>query len=103
MRELVSLLAFDDKPIEVEIPEGLNITTMSRYNPEWTFPVAFPPVSMDNVLAEWLAKEGASQSHIAGELHNDVSSSLQKPKSTPTSPSSSTAVLRSSTRARSAS
>ncbi|TXT04992.1 hypothetical protein VHUM_03812 [Vanrija humicola] len=65
MRELVTLLAFEDKPIDVNIPKGLNITTMSRYNPEWTLPVAFPPVSMDNVLAEWLAKEGLTQSHIA--------------------------------------
>ncbi|WOO84711.1 2,3-bisphosphoglycerate-independent phosphoglycerate mutase [Vanrija pseudolonga] len=65
MRELVTLLAFEDKPIDLQIPKGLNITTMSRYNPEWTLPVAFPPVSMDNVLAEWLAKEGLTQSHIA--------------------------------------
>ena len=40
---------------------------MSKYNPEWTFPVAFPPASMDNVLAEWLAKQGLKQCHIAGE------------------------------------
>lgn len=66
MREIVSLFAFpDDLPIEVDIPNGLYITTMSRYNPEWTLPVAFPPVSMDNVLAEWLAKEGVSQAHVA--------------------------------------
>ena len=65
MRELVTLLAFDDKPIDVEIPKGLYIATMTRYNPAWTLPVAFPPVSMDNVLAEWLAKEGVKQCHIA--------------------------------------
>lgn len=45
-----------------------NITTMSRYNPEWTLPVAFPPVSMDNVLAEWLGKQGVKQMHIAGTI-----------------------------------
>ena len=38
---------------------------MSKYNPEWTFPVAFPPASMENVLAETLAKQGATQCHIA--------------------------------------
>lgn len=66
MREITSLFAFpDDLPIQVDIPNGLYITTMSRYNPEWTLPVAFPPVSMDNVLAEWLAKEGVSQAHVA--------------------------------------
>jgi len=41
---------------------------MSRYNPEWTFPVAFPPQAMTNVLAEWLGKKGAKQCHIAGTL-----------------------------------
>ena len=39
---------------------------MSRYNPSFTFPVAFPPASMDNVLAEWLGKQGVKQCHIAG-------------------------------------
>jgi 2,3-bisphosphoglycerate-independent phosphoglycerate mutase len=66
MREIASLLAFDDeKPIDVEIPKNLSVTTMSRYNPAWTLPVAFPPVSMDNVLAEWLSKQGVKQNHIA--------------------------------------
>ena len=41
---------------------------MSRYNAEFPFSVAFPPQAMTNVLAEWLAKEGATQAHIAGEL-----------------------------------
>ena len=40
---------------------------MSKYNPAWTFPVAFPPHSMANVLAEWLARQGVKQSHIAGK------------------------------------
>ncbi|BEI79862.1 hypothetical protein CcaverHIS002_0103910 [Cutaneotrichosporon cavernicola] len=65
MREIASLLAFDDKPIDVEIPKNLAITSMSRYNPAWTIPVAFPPVSMDHVLAEWLSKQGVKQTHIA--------------------------------------
>ena len=39
---------------------------MSRYNPEWKFPVAFPPQAMTNVLSEWVAKQGLKQSHIAG-------------------------------------
>ena len=42
---------------------------MSRYNAEFPFAVAFPPQAMTNVLAEWLAKEGATQAHIAGEYH----------------------------------
>jgi 2,3-bisphosphoglycerate-independent phosphoglycerate mutase len=39
---------------------------MSRYNSEFPFPVAFPPQAMTNVLAEWLAKQGLKQAHIAG-------------------------------------
>ena len=38
---------------------------MSRYNAEYPFPVAFPPQAMTNVLAEWLAKQGVKQAHIA--------------------------------------
>ena len=39
---------------------------MSRYNAEFPFPVAFPPQAMTNVLAEWLAKQGVKQAHVAG-------------------------------------
>lgn len=38
---------------------------MSRYNAEFPFPIAFPPASMDNVLAEWLSKKGLTQCHVA--------------------------------------
>ncbi|ORX34754.1 metalloenzyme [Kockovaella imperatae] len=65
MRELTSIFGLDDKPVDVKVPEDLSITTMSKYNPEWTFPVAFPPASMANVLAEWVAKQGLKQCHIA--------------------------------------
>jgi 2,3-bisphosphoglycerate-independent phosphoglycerate mutase len=67
IRELVTVLGLPDKPMEVEVPEDLHITTMSRYNAEFPFPIAFPPMSMDNVLAEWLAKQGVKQCHVAGE------------------------------------
>ena len=43
-----------------------HITTMSRYNAEFPFNVAFPPQAMTNVLAEWLAKQGVKQAHVAG-------------------------------------
>jgi 2,3-bisphosphoglycerate-independent phosphoglycerate mutase len=65
MREIVTVFALLDKPVEVDIPKDLHITTMSRYNPAWTLPVAFPPQGMTNVLAEWLAKQGVKQAHIA--------------------------------------
>jgi bisphosphoglycerate-independent phosphoglycerate mutase (AlkP superfamily) len=41
---------------------------MSRYNTEFTFPIAFPPQGMADVLAEWFAKKGVKQCHIAGVL-----------------------------------
>lgn len=59
------MLGLPDKPMEVDVPEDLHITTMSRYNIEFPFPVAFPPQGMTNVLAEWLAKQGVKQCHIA--------------------------------------
>jgi 2,3-bisphosphoglycerate-independent phosphoglycerate mutase len=39
---------------------------MSRYNTEFSFPVAFPPQPMTNVLAEWLSKHEVKQAHVAG-------------------------------------
>ncbi|EIN04598.1 cofactor-independent phosphoglycerate mutase [Punctularia strigosozonata HHB-11173 SS5] len=65
MREIVTVFGFPDPPVDVPIPKDLHITTMSRYNPEWTFPVAFPPQAMTNVLSEWVAKQGLKQCHIA--------------------------------------
>ncbi|KAI0066721.1 cofactor-independent phosphoglycerate mutase [Artomyces pyxidatus] len=65
MREISTVLGRLDKPVEVEIPKDLHITTMSRYNAEFPFPVAFPPQAMTNVLAEWLSKQGVQQAHIA--------------------------------------
>ena len=85
MREIVTVIGLPDKPVEVEVPTDLvrlshwchpgscprltisqHITTMSRYNAEFPFPVAFPPQPMTNVLAEWLGKHGIKQAHIAG-------------------------------------
>ena len=43
-----------------------HITTMSRYNADFPFTVAYPPQAMTNVLAEWLAKHDIKQAHIAG-------------------------------------
>jgi len=38
---------------------------MTRYKTDYPFPIAFEPQIMDNVLAEWLAKQGVKQSHVA--------------------------------------
>ncbi|EGN93525.1 hypothetical protein SERLA73DRAFT_78418 [Serpula lacrymans var. lacrymans S7.3] len=65
MREIATLLGKLDTPIELDIPKDLHISTMSRYNAEFPFTVAFPPQAMTNVLAEWLGKQGVKQSHIA--------------------------------------
>ncbi|KAF7304013.1 hypothetical protein MIND_00632500 [Mycena indigotica] len=65
MREIASVLGLPEKPMEVTVPSGLHITTMSRYNSEFPFPVAFPPQVMTNVLAEWIASKGLKQAHIA--------------------------------------
>ncbi|KAF8688920.1 phosphoglycerate mutase, partial [Rhizoctonia solani] len=65
MREIVSVFGLPDKPMEVTVPKDLHITTMSRYNAEFPFNIAFPPQAMTNVLAEWLAKKGLKQCHIA--------------------------------------
>ncbi|KAK7466258.1 hypothetical protein VKT23_004986 [Stygiomarasmius scandens] len=65
MREITTIFGQLDKPIEIEIPKDLHITTMSRYNAEFPFPVAFPPQGMSNVLAEWLSKKGVKQAHVA--------------------------------------
>ncbi|KAF7791740.1 hypothetical protein EIP86_002764 [Pleurotus ostreatoroseus] len=65
MREITAVFGLPEKPMEVDVPKNLHISTMSRYNAEYPFPVAFPPQAMTNVLAEWLAKQGVKQAHIA--------------------------------------
>jgi 2,3-bisphosphoglycerate-independent phosphoglycerate mutase len=98
MREISTVLGQLDKPVDVDIPKDLvrcactvflcgylkarqHITTMSRYNAEFPFPVAYPPQAMTNVLAEWLSKHGIKQAHIAG-----LSCALACPYSFLTSP-----------------
>jgi 2,3-bisphosphoglycerate-independent phosphoglycerate mutase len=41
------------------------VTTMTRYNTAFKFPIAFPPQVMSNVLAEWLGKKDLKQCHVA--------------------------------------
>ncbi|KAF9028545.1 cofactor-independent phosphoglycerate mutase [Hymenopellis radicata] len=65
MREITSVFGLPDKPMEVTVPKDITITTMSRYNAEFPFPVAYPPQAMTNVLAEVLAKNDIKQAHIA--------------------------------------
>ncbi|KAK9898938.1 cofactor-independent phosphoglycerate mutase [Cystobasidium minutum MCA 4210] len=65
MREIVTMLGLEDKPVETQVPKNLHITTMSQYNSEFPFAIAFPPQAMTNVLAEWLSKQGCKQCHVA--------------------------------------
>jgi len=65
MREIVAVLGIDPKPMEVEVPNNLHITCMTQYKSDYPFPLAFPPQTMDNVLAEWLSKHKIPQVHVA--------------------------------------
>ncbi|KAI0652753.1 cofactor-independent phosphoglycerate mutase [Trametes meyenii] len=65
MREISSVFGLPDKPMEVDVPKDLDLTTMSRYSADFPFHVAFPPQAMTNVLAEWLSKQGIKQAHVA--------------------------------------
>ena len=38
---------------------------MTRYNVSFDYPIAFPPQVMDDVMAEWIAKKGLRQCHVA--------------------------------------
>lgn len=50
---------------ELSYPKNIHITTMTQYKTDYTFPVAFPPQHMGNVLAEWLGKKDVQQCHVA--------------------------------------
>lgn len=67
VREITQLLGdYDRSPRpDFPYPKDIHITTMTKYKTDYTFPVAFPPQHMGNVLAEWLGKQGVKQSHIA--------------------------------------
>ncbi|KAK8218113.1 BPG-independent protein [Phyllosticta capitalensis] len=67
VREMTQLLGdFDRSPRpDFPYPKNTHLTTMTQYNPKYTFDVAFPPQKMGNVLAEWLGKQNVVQSHIA--------------------------------------
>ncbi|RUS33515.1 2,3-bisphosphoglycerate-independent phosphoglycerate mutase, partial [Jimgerdemannia flammicorona] len=65
MREIASAFGIKPPPFETEIPKDLHITSMTQYKSDFPFPVAFPPQTMDNVLAEWLAKNEVPQVHVA--------------------------------------
>ncbi|KAH6911298.1 phosphoglycerate mutase [Coprinopsis sp. MPI-PUGE-AT-0042] len=65
MREITSVFGGLEDVDGLTIPKDLGIFTMSQYKKEFPFKVAFPPQPMTNVLAEWLAKKGVKQAHVA--------------------------------------
>ena len=66
MREITQLLGVDPSPLpSFSFPKNLHITTMTQYKGDYPFAIAFPPQKMDDVLAEWLAKHGLKQCHVA--------------------------------------
>ncbi|KAL1916715.1 uncharacterized protein VTP21DRAFT_5419 [Calcarisporiella thermophila] len=65
MRQINQTLGITPRPFEVDVPADIHITTMTKYKADFPFPVAFPPQTMDNVLAEWLSKNDIRQCHVA--------------------------------------
>ncbi|KAJ5920791.1 hypothetical protein N7466_009117 [Penicillium verhagenii] len=67
VREITQLLGdFDRSPRpDFPYPKNISLTTMTQYKTDYTFPVAFPPQHMGNVLSEWMGKKNLQQCHIA--------------------------------------
>ncbi|KAI8138636.1 2,3-bisphosphoglycerate-independent phosphoglycerate mutase [Fennellomyces sp. T-0311] len=65
MREINQALGIAPCPFEATVPKNLEIFDMTQYKSDFPFKVAFEPQQMDNVLAEWLSKNGIAQMHIA--------------------------------------
>jgi len=67
VREVTQLIGdFDRSPKpDFPYPKNVELTTMTQYNTQFKFPIAFPPQHMGNVLAEWLGKKDLKQCHVA--------------------------------------
>jgi 2,3-bisphosphoglycerate-independent phosphoglycerate mutase len=66
MRQIIRALGESDFD---EFPRGsapkLDITTMTRYQEDWDYPVAFEPIEPATTLAEVIAEHGGRQLHVA--------------------------------------
>lgn len=67
VREVTQLLGDYDRSPKPDFPypKNIHITTMTSYKTDYTFPIAFEPQHMGNVMAEWLGKQGVKQCHVA--------------------------------------
>ncbi|KAI5859888.1 BPG-independent [Durotheca rogersii] len=65
-RQITQLLGDVDRSPKPDFPyPKINLVTMTQYKVGYPFEIAFEPQRMDNVLAEWLGKQGVKQVHIA--------------------------------------
>jgi len=66
MRQIASCFISNQpfEPIKA-LPKVVSVVCMTSYNAEFPFPVVSPPQSLDNVLAEWISKQGLRQFHTA--------------------------------------
>ncbi|KAK5995592.1 2,3-bisphosphoglycerate-independent phosphoglycerate mutase [Cladobotryum mycophilum] len=66
-RQITQLLGDVDRSVlpDFPYPKINKLVTMTQYKTDYPFEVAFQPQRMDNVLAEWLGKQGVEQVHIA--------------------------------------
>jgi 2,3-bisphosphoglycerate-independent phosphoglycerate mutase len=44
---------------------GISLTTLTEYNEDWDYPIAFPPARPEVTLASTLAERGKAQLHVA--------------------------------------
>ncbi|OTA76512.1 hypothetical protein M434DRAFT_402496 [Hypoxylon sp. CO27-5] len=66
VRQITQLLGDVDRSPRPDFPyPKINLVTMTQYKVDYPFEIAFEPQRMDNVLAEWLGKQGVKQVHIA--------------------------------------
>lgn len=67
VREMTQLLGGYDRSPKPDFPypKDIDLTTMTVYNQSFPYAVAFAPQRMTDVLAEWLAKKGCKQCHVA--------------------------------------
>jgi len=64
-RQLARALADPSFTEFVRKPLDVQLTTLTRYDEQFNYPVVFPPRSLDNILAEVLSKSGKRQFRVA--------------------------------------
>jgi 2,3-bisphosphoglycerate-independent phosphoglycerate mutase len=66
VRQITQLLGDVDRSVLADFPyPKIDLVTMTQYKQDYPFEIAFQPQRMDNVLAEWLGKQGVEQVHVA--------------------------------------